>query len=163
MKPNSKKAGPTLSVTLPMEVGFYDVDSYRIVWHGNYPKYFEIARCKLLSKIGFTYADMEETGYFYPVVDLHTKYIRPLRFEQQFEITAELKEWEHKLVIDYLIVDVTTRDVFTKGQTTQFAVKMPEEITQFDAPKQLLDSVDAAFKVLADAKSDEKPEEQGDA
>ncbi len=53
-----------------MEVGFFDVDSYRVVWHGNYPKYFEIARCKLLDKIGFTYADMEETGYFYPVVDL---------------------------------------------------------------------------------------------
>ena len=144
----SKKTVPVLSITMPMEVDFYDVDSYRVVWHGNYPKYFEIVRCKLLDKIGFTYADMEETGYFYPVVDLHAKYIRPLRFEQKFEITAQLKEWEHKLVIDYRIVDVVTRDVVTKGQTTQFAVKMPEEITQFDSPKQLIESVDAAFKKM---------------
>ena len=144
----SKKTVPVLSITIPMEVDFYDVDSYRVVWHGNYPKYFEIARCKLLDKIGFTYADMEENGYFYPVVDLHAKYIRPLRFEQKFEITAQLKEWEHKLVIDYRIVDVVTRDVVTKGQTTQFAVKMPEEITQFDSPKQLIESVDAAFKKM---------------
>lgn len=146
MKLEPQKDWPKLRVTLPMEVGFYDVDSYRVVWHGNYPKYFEIARCKLLDKIGFTYADMEEIGCFYPVVDLHAKYIRPLRFEQKFEITAQLKEWEHKLVIDYRIVDVATRDVVTKGQTTQFAVKMPEEITQFDSPIELIESVNAVFK-----------------
>ena len=128
----SNKSTPQLNVKLPMEVGFYDVDTYRVVWHGNYPKYFEIARCKLLDKIGFTYADMEETGYFYPVVDLQVKYIRPLKFEQKFEITAELKEWEHKLVINYLIIDKETQDVVTKAQTTQFAVKMPEELTQFE-------------------------------
>lgn len=149
-----QKARPTLSVRLSMEVAFYDVDSYRVVWHGNYPKYFEIARCKLLDKIGFTYADMEEIGHFYPVVDLHAKYIRPLRFEQKFEITAELKEWEHKLIIDYRIFDAVSRDVVTKGQTTQFAVKMPEEITQFDSPKQLIDRVDVALKKMLDEEGD---------
>lgn len=148
MKPKSKNNGPKLSVTLPMEVAFYDVDSYRVVWHGNYPKYFEIARCKLLELIGFTYADMEGTGFFYPVVDLQAKYIRPLRFGQKFEIVAELKEWEHKLVIDYRITDVESGDIVTKGQTTQFAVKMPEEITQFDSPKQLIERVDVAFKKM---------------
>ena len=139
-----------LSVTLPMEVAFFDVDAYSIVWHGNYPKYFEIARCKLLEKIGFTYTDMEEIGHFYPIVDLQTKYIRPLRFEQKFEISAFLKEWEHKLVIDYRIIDSETKDVVTKGQTTQFAVKMPEELTLFDAPKQLIEKVNLAFQKLSD-------------
>ena len=143
-----------LSVTLPMEVAFFDVDAYRIVWHGNYPKYFEIARCKLLEKIGFTYRDMEEIGHFYPVVDLQTKYIRPLRFEQMFEVTAELKEWEHKLVIDYRIVDSGTNDIVTKGQTTQFAVKMPEEVTQFDSPYQFIEKVNLAFKKLSDGHDD---------
>ncbi len=143
-----------LSVTLPMEVAFFDVDAYRIVWHGNYPKYFEIARCKLLTNIGFTYADMEEIGHFYPIVDLQTKYIKPLRFEQTFEITAELKEWKHKLVIDYRIVDSKTRDIVTKGQTTQFAVKMPEELTQFDSPKQFINKVNLAFQTLSGENDD---------
>lgn len=137
-----------------MEVAFYDVDSYRVVWHGNYPKYFEIARCKLLDFIGFTYSDMEETGFFYPVVDLQAKYIRPLRFAQFFEITAELKEWEHKLVIDYRIVDKASGDIVTKGQTTQYAVKMPEEVTQFDSPKQLIERVDVALKKISNVEGD---------
>ncbi len=53
-----------ISISMDMDVAFSDVDSYRIVWHGAYPKYFEIARCKLLEKIDFTYNDMEAAGYF---------------------------------------------------------------------------------------------------
>jgi acyl-CoA thioester hydrolase len=33
-------------------VEFYDVDSMEIVWHGNYVKYLEKARCVLLDHIG---------------------------------------------------------------------------------------------------------------
>jgi len=65
----------TLSASFEMQVPFFDVDSYRIVWHGNYPKYFEIARCKLLDMIEYPYSVMEESGYFFPVIDLKTSRI----------------------------------------------------------------------------------------
>lgn len=129
-----------------MQVAFYDVDSYRVVWHGNYPKYFEIARCKLLEKIGFTYNDMEATGYFYPIIDLRVKYVRPLLFEQKFDISAEIKEWENKLVIDYRIVCAEEGVVINKARSTQIAVLMPEQITQFESPKELVDKVESALK-----------------
>lgn len=128
-------------VTLEMQVAFYDVDAYRVVWHGNYPKYCEIARCKLLEKIGFTYADMEDINHFFPVIDLQIKYIDSLIFDQRFSITAMLKEWQNKLIIDYQIYDTNTQKPITKAQTTQIAVKMPEGITQFEAPKALRDKM----------------------
>lgn len=128
-------------ITLEMQVAFYDVDSYRVVWHGNYPKYFEIARCKLLEKIGFTYTDMENINHFFPVIDLQIKYIDSLIFDQRFNITAMLKEWQNKLVIDYKIYDADTQKAITKAHTTQVAVKMPERITQFEAPKALRDKM----------------------
>ena len=128
-------------ITLDMQVAFYDVDSYRVVWHGNYPKYFEIARCKLLEQIGFTYEDMEGINHFFPVIDLQIKYVDSLVFDQYFTITATIKEWENKLVIDYQIRDAKTQKSITKAQTTQIAVKMPERITQFEAPKELRDKM----------------------
>jgi len=126
-----------------MEVPFYDVDSYRIVWHGNYPKYFEIARCQLLEEIGYPYEKMEASGYFFPVIDLSARYVKPILFKQNIKVSATLKDWEHKLVIDYLIHDAETGEKLTKGRTQQVAVKMPENITQFQSPKELVDHVNA--------------------
>jgi len=90
-------------------VAFYDVDSYRVVWHGAYPKYLEIVRGELLKEIGYTYADMEGDSFFFPVIDLQIKYIDSMVVNQEFVISATLKKWEHKLVIDYLIVDSKTK------------------------------------------------------
>ncbi len=126
-----------------MEVPFFDVDSYRIVWHGNYPKYFEIARCQLLEEIGFPYTKMEETGYFFPVIDLQVRYVKPIVFRQQIKVSAMLKDWEHKLVIDYRIHDAQTGEKLTKARTQQVAVLMPGNITQFQSPQELIDRVTA--------------------
>ncbi len=137
-----------LKISMPMQVAFHDVDSYRVVWHGNYAKYFEVIRCQLLAAIDFTYNDMEQTGYFYPVVEMQQKYIRPLMFEQVFEVTAEIIAWENKLVIEYRIyTDSDNNKVLTtKAQTTQFAVKMPEQITQFESPRSLIDKIEKALE-----------------
>ena len=130
-----------LSTSFDMEVAFFDVDSYRIVWHGNYPKYFEIARCALLEKIGYPYEKMEESGYFFPVIDLQSRYLKPLVFKQTVTVTATLKEWLNKLIIDYTIHDIKSGDLLTKGQTTQVAVLMPEKITQFQLPDLFIKNV----------------------
>jgi len=136
----------TIKASCEMEIPFFDVDTYKIVWHGNYAKYFEIARCELLEKIGYPYSTMEESGYFFPVIDMQTRYVKPLVFKQKVIIIAELKEWENKLIINYLIKDRDSGQIFTKAQTTQVAVLMPEQITQFQSPAPLIESVN---KLLA--------------
>lgn len=133
-------------IKIDLQVAFYDVDSYRVVWHGNYPKYFEIARCHLLEKIGFTYADMERISHFFPIIDLQIKYVDSLVFDQHFTVTATLIEWETKLIIDYQIDDAQTQASITKARTTQVAVKMPERITQFEIPKELRDKMNRLLK-----------------
>ncbi|MGH1540339.1 MAG: acyl-CoA thioesterase [Arenicella sp.] len=135
-----------ISITLEMEVPFFDVDSYRIAWHGSYVKYFEIARCKLLEHIGYTYADMEASGYFFPIIDMQVKYIKPLRFEQKFSMTATLVEWEHRLSIRYEITDLVSGERITKAKTSQVAVAMPNYITQFVSPDILLDKVNKVLQ-----------------
>ena len=37
-----------------LKVEFYDLDPMNVVWHGNYLKYLEAARCDMLEKIGYT-------------------------------------------------------------------------------------------------------------
>ena len=42
---------------------FHDCDPMQVVWHGNYFKYFEIARCALLQRYDYDYPQMQESGY----------------------------------------------------------------------------------------------------
>lgn len=130
-----------LAATTAHQVPFSDVDSYRVVWHGHYPHYFELARCLLLEKIGCPYDEMERQHYFFPVVDLQIKYVRPLHFKQNILISATLKEWENRLKIEYAITDNETGKCASRGHTTQVAVLMPDQITQYASPVFLVDRV----------------------
>lgn len=123
-----------LTSELRFKVPFYDVDQMRIVWHGNYVKYLERARCELLDRFNYGYREMEKTGYGWPVVDLRCKYVRPARFDQEICITATLVEYENRIKIDYLIVDGHTGEKLTKAHSIQVAVEMESGELQFVSP-----------------------------
>ena len=57
---------------------FYDLDPMGVVWHGHYARFMEQARCELLDKIGYNYEEMRDSGYLWPIVDMHIKYVRPI-------------------------------------------------------------------------------------
>jgi acyl-CoA thioester hydrolase len=114
-----------------------------VVWHGNYARFLERARCALLEKIGYSYNQMRDSGFAFPVVDMRIKYIRPIRFEQVVRVQATLAEWENRLKIDYLIIEPETGAVATKAQTTQLAVNLATNETHFDCPRELLTKVAA--------------------
>ena len=124
------------SVTI--EVPFHDVDSMGIVWHGNYVKYLEIARCALLDAIGYNYAQMGESGYAWPIIGLRIRYPRPARFRQRIVVTATIKEFEHRLRIAYVITDAETGQRLTRASTVQVAVDIATQEVCFASPPVLL-------------------------
>ena len=103
-------------------VPFHDIDSVGIAWHGHYAKYFELARCELLESFSYGYNAMRESGYIWPVIDLNVRYIKPIRFGQRIVVQATLREWENRLLIDYLVTDADNGQRLTKGKTSQVAV-----------------------------------------
>lgn len=107
-----------------IKVPFHDLDPVGIVWHGNYAKYFEIARCALLESFGYNYDDMARSGYSWPVIDLHIRYVKAARFAETLNVAAHLREWEHRLRIDYLATDAQSGLRVCKGTSIQVAVDM---------------------------------------
>lgn len=122
------------SASVEAEVPFHDVDTMEVVWHGHYVKYFEIARSALLDQFDYNYPQMRESGYAWPVVDLHIRYIKPARFGQRIRIHARLEEWEYRLKISYVIEDVQTATKLTKGYTVQVAVNMHDGLLCYISP-----------------------------
>jgi acyl-CoA thioester hydrolase len=110
----------------------------QIVWHGNYLKYFEVARQALFKKYG---VDMrcykEDTRYVFPVVRSMIKHISPLRFDDEFICTAVLKEARVKIVLDFEIKLISNGKVCAKGRTEQVAVLLPEMEMVFQIPEEI--------------------------
>ncbi len=117
-----------------IRIPFYDVDSMEVVWHGNYLKYFEEARCIFLDKINYNYEAMRASGYAWPVVDLRVKYVKPLRFNQVVVVHVEMTEWENRLRLEYRIVDSITKEKLSQGYSIQVAVDMRTQELQFILP-----------------------------
>ena len=126
-----------------IDVPFHDVDSMNVVWHGHYLKYFEVARCELLEAFDYNYNQMRESGYAYPVVESHIRYVHGIVFAQKIRVRATLSEWENRLKIDYTIFDNATGKRLTKGHTVQVAVNMDSRELCLVSPLILLDKLTA--------------------
>lgn len=130
-----------VSIDMDMVIPFHDVDSMGITWHGNYLRYFEVARCRLLDKLGYNYRQMQASGYAWPVVDAQVKYVKSSQFDQKITVHAALVEWENRLKIQYKITDSETGERLTKGYTIQAAVDMQTQELCFVTPTVFQDKI----------------------
>ncbi len=130
-----------LTATATIKVQFYDCDPMHVVWHGNYPRFFEQARCALLDRIEFNYRQMSATEYVWPIVDMRIKYVRSAVFGQLIEAKAILLEFENRLRIGYELRDSASGAILTKGETIQVAVHNVTGETAFESPPALLAAI----------------------
>ena len=127
---------PSASITL--RIPFNDVDPMQVVWHGNYFRYLELARCALLRQFDYGYRQMAESGFIWPIIDTRMKYIAPLLFDQLVRVEARISEYENRLRIDYEFFDVASGARTSKGYTIQVAVAMPSGEMRLASPPILL-------------------------
>jgi acyl-CoA thioester hydrolase len=133
-----------ISAEVPIRIQFYDLDPMNVVWHGNYPRYLEIARCALLDKIGYNYVEMRDSGYAWPIVDMRIKYVGPLRFAQEAIVTAQIVDYLNGLKIDYRIRDQASGAVITKARTFQVPVSLENGEMLLESPAILIQKMQSA-------------------
>jgi acyl-CoA thioester hydrolase len=133
--------GALLSTHINIEIPFHDCDPMNIVWHGNYARYLEVARCELLRLFDYDYIQMKESGYAWPIVEMKTKYVSPAMFTQKIRVDAYLKEYETRLRIDYVISDSESGKKLTKATTVQVAVDIDTHSLQYVSPAVLIEKL----------------------
>jgi acyl-CoA thioester hydrolase len=130
-----------ISTEMTLTAQFYDLDPMGVVWHGHYARFLEQARCQLLDSIGYNYVEMQASGYIWPIVDIRIKYVRPIRFHQQFIVAATLVESANRLKIEYIILDKASGEVLTKACTIQVAVDAATNELCMESPAILTDKL----------------------
>lgn len=128
------KQGSRWFAEVEMQVQFFDLDPMEIVWHGRYVKFLEVVRCALLDKIDYNYPQMKQSGFAWPVIDMHLRYVAPATFGQRLLLRADLVEWENRLKIDYLITDAHSGKRLHRASTIQVAVDIASGEMCFASP-----------------------------
>ena len=129
----SNEKNRTCEVTLT--VPFHDLDPLQMVWHGNYLKYFDIARSALFVQGGVDLFDyFKTTNCLFPITKTSTKYISSLRYLDRFKSIAKVVEAQYKIVIDFEIRLVENNQIYARGRSEQVAVRHPDMEILFEIP-----------------------------
>lgn len=134
-----------ISASIEATVAFHDIDIIGVMWHGHYLKYLENARWALMDQIGFGYEVMRDSGFAWPIVEMHVKYVHAAKLGDQLRVRASLVEWENRLVVNYLVLRADDERL-ARAKSVQVAVDAHSLALQFTTPQPLLDCVQRALR-----------------
>lgn len=77
-------------------------DQMGVVYHGHYAQFYEIGRGESIRELGYTYKDIEAMGIIMPVVDIHSRFLRPAKYDDLITVKTTLRELptNHKIIFN---------------------------------------------------------------
>ena len=123
--------------TLQYRVPYADTDQMGYVYYANYFIYFERGRNELMRSMNFTYKELEKMGIGLPVIEAHSNYRSPARYDDLLTVEARLAEFKGLRIMvackvfrgDELLVSGYTRHAFIDMKTGR-PIRIPEELRE---------------------------------
>ncbi len=101
-------------------IRFSEVDSMRIVWHGNYIKFFEDGREAFGKKYGIGYLDMYAKGLMTPVVEVSCKYKKQLSYGDRVVVETKYIDTDAaKIIFHYDLYRESDHELVATGSSVQ--------------------------------------------
>ena len=121
-----------------IRVLYSDTDSYGVVWHGAYTKWFEAARVGLVEQLGLELEELENSGIVFPVVEMNIRYKSSAKMNEKIIIKTNISEvkplsvkFEHKVYeknTNTLRVIAYTTIVVIDTKTGKMLRRMPDDM-----------------------------------
>lgn len=96
-------------VRVRIKVPFHDCDPLFVVWHGRYFQYLEVARSALFARHKVDVEDVRALNYRMYVTDVHCRYMHPLSYNDDVEITARFTALTPLFRIAYDVRNLTAQ------------------------------------------------------
>jgi acyl-CoA thioester hydrolase len=78
------------------------------MYYGNYAEFYEVGRVEMLRSLGLSYRCMEEFGVMMPVLELHTRYIKPARYDEEITVKVTVSKMPAtRIVFNYELYNET--------------------------------------------------------
>ena len=102
LKQHSGQNGEFIDV--PVRVRYADTDMMGVVYHANYPVFFEIGRSEYMRQKGFAYREFEDMGYHLVVTGLEAKYYNSAAYDDLLTVRTRISEMQSRgLTFHYII------------------------------------------------------------
>ena len=107
-----------------VRVRYAETDQMNVVYHGNYAQYFEVGRVESIRNLGISYKEMEAMGIIMPLVELHTKFLRPAHYDDLLTIRTTLKELptDHRIEFHQEVFNESAK-LLTIGRVVLYFIK----------------------------------------
>jgi acyl-CoA thioester hydrolase len=121
-----------------IRVRYGETDAMGHAYYAHYFFWFEQARGAWCRARGFSYASLEERGYFLPVVEAHARYLGEMRYDDVAIVQVRLSEIRRSAIrFDYEVINETNGIKATDGHTWHVlmgaerrAVAIPPEVRE---------------------------------
>ena len=86
--------------SIELRVRYGETDKMAYLYYVNYAEYLEVARVEAIRHLGFSYKKMEdELNILLPVVEYHSKFIRPAYYDDVVTLSSSVKEMPDRYII----------------------------------------------------------------
>lgn len=117
-----------LTHTTKLKVRFHECDPLKIVWHGNYLRYFEQGREDFCNTHGISYLHAEKYGYSTPIVSSNCEHKKPLAYGDQFVVETSFENAAAaKMIFNYRIFKEDV--LICTGKTVQVFLDQNNELS----------------------------------
>ncbi len=110
-------SGAERAARVTLKVPFHDCDPLFVVWHGRYLEYFELARTALLESRTLDVPQIRDLGFRMYVSDARCRYMYPLSYGDQVEVTASFTATRPLIRIAYDVRNLTKNRRSARGYT----------------------------------------------
>jgi acyl-CoA thioester hydrolase len=134
-----------LAVETQIRIHYALTDQMGVVYHGHYAQFYEIGRAEWLRKLNYSYKDIEAMGIIMPVVDIHSRFLRPAKYEDLITVNTVLKELplHHKIVFHHEIYN-EQGELLNTGDVTLYFMQA-KEMKRCEMPATLKDKLQKYF------------------
>ncbi len=109
--------------TIDIQVSYADTDMMGIIYHANYLKWFELGRTRLIEEVGYSYVEMEKSGFCSPVLRVEITYRKPIRYGDKVQVKTWIEE-NHGLKTTYGYQVINGKgEICAVGTTLHIVVK----------------------------------------
>ena len=115
-----------------IKVRFGEVDSMRIVWHGNYLRYFEDGRESFGEKYKLGYLDVYKHNVMIPLVKVTCDFKKPLVYGDTAIVETRFVNTDAaKIVFEYTVFRASDLEVMATGSSVQVFLTPEGELVLF--------------------------------
>ena len=112
-----------------INIRFSEVDAMRIVWHGNYLKFFEDGRESLGNEYNLDYLKIANNGILVPIVKSEIEHLGMVEYGHKVKVVTRLVDSPAaKIIHEYEVINLNTGQIAARGKTVQAFITADREL-----------------------------------